>query len=146
MSKEESFLKSPQIYTFVLPIIEEIKSLQSGGSLLFKAKDKTHATRVRNALYRYLRIHNLKSQYRIYLEQSKFLRIVHLYTEAPILIGKNLPSKAQEYVRNNLIMCKNEEEAILKMREDLENSTISDEDIVSILEEFNLYKREEDKI
>ena len=121
----------------IKPITSKFDSLAPGQTVILTVESASQLDKVRSWLYTYLRIHNLKSRFKIRQDTPTQLSLV--CQDIPVVKATLLAGEytfIESYVRDNLLECSTLEEVGAIVRQDLENGNLTDEEFVAIMEEW----------
>ena len=127
---------TPRMETLIGHLVPRIHELKPGQSILIRGRSPEHLQQVRNQLYGYFHLFNLKRRYSTRRETSETLRVLCLELTPAEIIQEVPFTPAENFVRNYLLDCDSEHEARNELQVALGKGLIRDEDIVPILDEF----------
>lgn len=137
---------TPKALETIQPLIRELEALDPGTSFKFHVNHQEMGDKVRNWLYTWLKINNLKPLYKI--KQIGLLEFVLIRLPVvSVKISEELPlNPVEEYVRDNLLDFKTEEEVMLKLKNALDLKEIDHELYIKCFEEWERVQGRGDKI
>lgn len=127
---------TPRMELLIGHLVPRINDLKPGQSILIRGRDPVHLQQVRNQLYGYFSLFNLKRKFSTRRETAETLRVLCLET-LPAEIIQEVPfTPTEHFVREFLLDCSTEHEARNELQIALGKGLINEEDIVPILDEF----------